>query len=498
MTHHDVIIVNAPKMLGHYFPAAPAVLKGCCHHLGVSSKIIDLNLDFLESCQKKNLDHEKQLVGITENVIPSTELSELVDALMNHWSENIASYSPKILAISVFSYYGQYFAKKLAKKIKSSMTNCKIVMGGSGIKLSLNSEPVFAKKLLEDQVIDFYVEDDGEMAWHNLLISELGLDVPSVQTQEDCVWLPNYDDFEITRYQKFLQHANQQIIVPITGSKGCVRKCDFCEIHQHWKFRQRPAESIVDEIKIILDKVKNPHINFTDSLVNGSLKEFDLMIDLLAHLKMSKEFSWSGQFIIRRQSEFNENRWKKLSISGVRKLDIGVETGSEDLRFRMKKHFTNQDLDFAVQMMDRHGITCTFLLITGHPLETDEDFEKTLSMMERYRQYQSTINTVQLGYAVAIQPGTPLYDRQKELGILLGKNPTIWMSSAVPELTYKKRVDRRIRARDFLLDLGYRLSFDDHTSVDEMQYNLDNFQMEIKIMERLFDSQNKKIDTNLD
>ena len=47
--NHDVVIVNVPKTEGYYLPAAPAVLKGCCKYLGVSSVTIDLNLDFLHN-----------------------------------------------------------------------------------------------------------------------------------------------------------------------------------------------------------------------------------------------------------------------------------------------------------------------------------------------------------------------------------------------------------------------------------------------------------------
>ena len=45
----NVVIINLPKMLGHYLPAAPALLKGACNFLNVSSQVLDFNLEFIDS-----------------------------------------------------------------------------------------------------------------------------------------------------------------------------------------------------------------------------------------------------------------------------------------------------------------------------------------------------------------------------------------------------------------------------------------------------------------
>lgn len=466
----DVVIVNVPKMSINFLPAAPALFKGACNFLNLTSKVIDLNLDYLES-------GAPDLVGITEDNIPDVTTSIQCDTLIQEWVKKIISYNPRLLSISVFSYYGQYFTKRLAEEIKK-VSNCYIIIGGAGISQSLNSEPQFAINLKNTNTIDDFIVGDGEIAWPTLVAKYFNIK-SDILTDKllDIPYSPDYTDSELDRYQR-------PLLVPVTGSKGCVRQCDFCEVHQHWKFQQRPATGIANEIKLILEYVKSPHLHFTDSLVNGSLSEFKKLIDLLIDLRKEHPFTWGGQFIIRTSKEFNDNDWQKLSASGCTTLSIGVETGNEELRTKMNKKFTNTDLDYSFDCMKKYSIKCVLLLIIGHPLETEECFEDTLALLEKYQSY-NIIKTVQLGYAMSVQPGTPIYDNRADYGLTIyKKNPTIWMSKENPELTYQARFDRRVRASEFAIKLGYTMAFDNQHAINEMHHNIVNSSTQIKIIEK--------------
>jgi hypothetical protein len=464
----DVVIVNLPKMLGSYLPAAPAIFKGACNYLGITSKTIDLNLDFVDI-------GSPDLIGITEDAIQDSMIQSQCDQLITQWARKITDISPKILSISVFSYYGQYFAKKLAKEIKEK-SNCYIIIGGAGIQHSINSVPTFAINLKNKKIIDEYLVGDGEISWPESVAKYFNIEFNLKKTL-DIPFYPDYSDYELDRYKK-------PIWIPVTGSRGCVRRCDFCEVHQHWRFQQRTAEHIISEIKLILNLVVCPHIHFTDSLVNGSLKEFKKLLLLLVDLQKTHTFTWGGQFIIRNLKEFDEENWKQLGLSGGTNLEIGIETGNEELRFKMNKPFTNADLDYSVECMKKYSIKCVFLFFIGHPLESDDCFDDTLKLLEKYSTY-GVISSVQFGYAMAVQPGTPIYDNKKDYGLITTKNPTIWMSTLNPSLTYQQRLDRRIQASDFAKSLGYSLSFDDHNAVLEMKNNIKMFDVQIGLVERM-------------
>jgi hypothetical protein len=474
----DVVIVNLPKMLGHYLPAAPALLKGACNSVGVGSVTLDFNLDLLDACKQHKISIEDSIVGITEDNIVNPELKQLVDQLIVAWAQKINSLSPKILAISIFSFYGRYFAKQLATTIA---TNCKIIIGGAGIKDSINSEPHFAVQLKQQSIIDDYIVDDAELAFPMLVAKYLDCAYTANSGTLDLDYIPDYSDYDIKRYQSY---TKKQIYVPVTGSRGCVRQCNFCEIHQHWRFQQRSAKHVVKELESLLELIDNPHFHFTDSLVNGSLKEFDSLLDLLVALQKTHRFSWGGQFIIRDPDQFGEHYWHRLGESNAQKLEIGVETGSESLRYKMNKPFTNESLEFSMQMMEKYSIRCVLMFFIGYPLETDEDFNATLALLTKYKN-NSIVDSVQFGYAMAVMPGTPLNTNKDSYGLVVTKNPTIWLTKQNPTLTFDKRLERRKQISKYAKSLGYRLSFDDDLAIKEMEYNSKTFQTQIKIIEKL-------------
>jgi len=479
----DVIIVNLPKMLGSYFPAAPAVLKGVCDYLGISSKVLDLNLDFLLACKEKNIE-AKDLIGIVDGSIQNKELENLINELVNSWVIKISSLHPKVIAVSLFSYYAQGFAKPLISSLKEK-SSASIVIGGSGIKISINDTPLFAEDLKNSNLIDHYIVDDGELPWYDYLNQKFSLGAGLISPEIEKPFLPNYSDYLTDIYLDFAKDTEtKKIMVPLVGSKGCVRKCDFCEIHQHWKFQQRSAEHIEKEVRQILDAVDNPHIHFTDSLVNGSLSEFRRIVDMMRRVRQEKKFTWGGQFIARESKYFGEQDWQSMAESSFSQAEVGLETGSERLRYQMNKKFSNDAVDFMLEMMDKYRIQCVFLMMAGHPHETQDDFNQTVSMLEKYARYNKTvISSLQLGYAVAVQPGTPLYDDREQLGIVTTKNPAIWINQNNPTLTYDERLRRRLRLSEVAIDLGYKLAFDEHIAVGEYHHNKTAFRNQIKIVE---------------
>lgn len=481
----DVVICNLPKMLGSYLPAAPAILKSVCNYLHLPSKVLDLNLDFLSACQSNGVEMQK-LIGILDGSTKDQELQNLIDDLVDSWVDKITVLNPKVIAISLFSYYAQGFARPLISALRHK-SKAKIVIGGAGIKISINDVPAFAQELKESDQIDHYIVDDGEVDFFEYLKQCFHLDIAPITDAIEKPFLPDYSDYDIDSYLAWAQHTpDKRIMVPVVGSKGCVRQCDFCEIHQHWKFQQKSAEHLEKEIITILDLVDNPHIHFTDSLVNGSLSEFRRIVKMMQTLRQNHKFTWGGQFIVRESNQFDEEDWRDLAASSFSLAEVGLETGSEILRHQMNKKFSNDAVNFMLQMMDKYGVKCVFLMMVGHPHETEDDFKKTVDMLKHYASYSNkVISSLQLGYAVAVQPGTPLYDNSKELRIMTTKNPVIWMNQNNPTLTYSERLKRRQYLSNVAKDLGYTLAFDEDIAVGEYQHNQEVFAKHIKIMESM-------------
>ena len=257
----------------------------------------------------------------------------------------------------------------------------------------------------------------------------------------------------------------------ITGSRGCVRKCTFCDIHKHWKkFVFRSGQSIANEMLYQSRKYKKYKFHFTDSLINGSMKAYRDFISIMAkhNEKATNKISWRGQFIVRGKSSMNANDWELTKLSGAENLAIGVESGSESVRNHMKKQFTNKDLDEFMYFLNLHSIKSTFLIIIGYPTETWEDFLQTLTMFKRYRKYNKVIANISLGSTLGILPGTPLAEKHKN-DIKMNNGENFWIYSKNPTLDFRERIKRRIIAEEECKKMGFIVD-DENSNFKLLQY----------------------------
>ena len=102
--------------------------------------------------------------------------------------------------------------------------------GGSGI----NTDRVFAEELYARRIIDAYIKGDGEESLVELLKGNLDYagingEQPTQIKNLDTLAFPDYSDYELSFYtnKKGLQ------ALPITGSRGCVRNCTFCDVNEN-------------------------------------------------------------------------------------------------------------------------------------------------------------------------------------------------------------------------------------------------------------------------
>ena len=105
-----------------------------------------------------------------------------------------------------------------------------------------------------------------------------------------------------------------------------------------------------------------------------------------------KKIKWSGQFIVRAEKTFSQQDFDNLANSGCTGLEMGIESGNEDVRNHMKKKFTNEDIKYFVSNLGKRKIGMKFLLIVGYLTETKEMFEDTLQLLRDHVQYSHLIS----------------------------------------------------------------------------------------------------------
>jgi len=391
----DIIICIIPKINPDAPTVGPAVLKSHLMYAGFSCEVMDLNIrlynslksinkhdyyffehDSLFSTHHNDLDVERNLIYFSQDFIDFYEENRHI---FMEWIEDFKIRNPTWIGLSILSMYSNSVAIQLSILIREHLPNTKIVWGGAQIANGI-------QKFKDIGILDHYISGDGEFSIVELLKGNLtsnGIDSlnPNQVLDLNTVMLPNYDDIKWDEY-KTIDYTNP---VYITGSRGCVKRCTFCNVYQLWpEYRFRSGRHIADEIIAVRQQYNRQFFKFTDSLINGSMKSFrSLLTELADYHKTDNNFQWASQWIVRSKSQSPETDYQLMADSGCAELDIGIESFSQHVRYHMGKKFTDDDMWWCFDMLRKYQIKHTLLMIVGYPTETEDDHQHTLNTIRR-------------------------------------------------------------------------------------------------------------------
>jgi len=484
----DIVIISVPGTLSQTIPSAPALLKASVESAGFTCKYIDFNIRLYN----EDIENIRELEGYFTTGLNITVENQAIQ-LIETWAKEIIEINPTYLGISVFTYQNRIATKIYCQYIKKN-SNIKIILGGQGLADGgILGKMSYCEELYQQKLIDYWIRSEGEYSLVELLKGNI--DYPGINSNEfkqidnlDLIEYPNYDDYNLSFY------SFQAL--PVTTSRGCIRSCSFCDIHDHWKYRYRRGHKVAEEIIMLSKKYNIKNFIFTDSLVNGNLKEFKKLCEILAEYNTTTKdpINWGGQYIVRAANQLTEKYWEILKKSGASNLAIGVETGSDSVRTHMNKRFTNEDLDYTMSMMEKYNITCIFLMIVGYPTETAEDFQQTKDMFTRYQHLaKDIIIETNIGSTLGILPGTPLYNNALMLNIELDSHENNWVAFDNPTLTLEERINRVNELQNHVNSLGFHTSNNYESIMAQITNNLEllNKRNKLKRMIKIKNLNNK-------
>jgi hypothetical protein len=457
---------------------APAVLKSVVVESGLSCVAFDLNAEVVEFVSNHEKKLEIQDFFYFERVQPGVKpvLNELFDFM----TKRILESSPKFVALSLLHYQCQAAATWLSFCIKKVNPDIKIIIGGPGIVSQLVSKDnTYAETLKSNGLIDHYIHGDGEYTLREILKDNLtytGID--SLNWTEikdlDSLPYPNYDDYNFNLYEsKF---------VGILGSRGCVRQCTFCDVHEHWQnFRWRNGEMIFEEMLSQNKKYGIQFFKFQDSLINGNVKEYNKLIKLLAEHNTNNpdnKLHWASYFIFRPKTQMSEEEWAMTGASGAYVLNVGVESLVDKNRYHIKKKFNNEDLEYSLAMAKKYGVKIFFITLVGYVTETEDDHLETLQWIRDHKHYaMDPIYRFSVGGTLAILPNTWLDRNQKELGVtwLDGKTSPLDGKNHLWEIkSTNNNYETRVRRLNEMIAVAEECGFEIHRAIIDPQKEMEN------------------------
>ena len=356
-------------------------------------------------------------------------------------------------------------------ELRNIFPNIDIFVGGSGVTRFLHNGETddWSKKVISQGIVNHVVIGEGEQAVLDYIkFKKQGINiVPQLNNFNLREKKPNYDDIDINAYQNkaFLEFENHNLTIPITGSRGCVRKCSFCNVETLWpKFVYRSGEDIVNEMQHYIETIGITNFKFTDSLINGSNKAWRNLNKEI--IKRNLKVKYTGQFIAKPIGQTTKEDYDMAQQAGASKLFIGIESGSESVRNHMGKKFNNESLYATIENLSERNIMTHWMMITGYPTETDEDYEQTLKLIEKYKHYKDRITISFVSFVLL--PDSPIayqskYDHLKfQHEYDHGENSLVnyWICESNPTLNFDKRTYRFENAKKFALDCGFGTNID--------------------------------------
>lgn len=282
---------------------------------------------------------------------------------------------------------------------------------------------------ITSDIVKNCVKEQPKIQMNNKVVYEIS---------ENSIYLPrNISNLELDRSffkDRIIVNKYQKVEQAIVTSRECLYNCAFCggarSLNLNVPVRERNEESILKEliqIKEIFPETES--IRILDDLFlknrNSILKainifeQFDFEWRAMAHIKSLKG---------------SEDLFEFLKNSGCRELEIGIESGNEEIRRLINKVGTIEEVYDTITKILDSGINVKGYFMYGFPNENIAQCNDTYLLASRLYKYSLNSSGKFLTSAFQFRPyhGTELYN-------LLNQNISYRHNDALDELVGRRQ-----------------------------------------------------------
>ena len=314
---------------------------------------------------------------------------------------------------------------RLAELIKSQ-TNAKILVGNAQPSVS-PEEYVFP-----GSPFDIAILGEGEQTLYEILEGNALEDIDGVAYLADGVCkktpkrkvidlailpIPAYHKIDMTLYTKPTKYLIRRVpasCAVIFIHRGCPFHCSFCAANSVWNandcgnngcVRKRKIESVIEELTLLENKYGFDFFYIMDDTFG--LSAVDIIEFCDAYQNSGLTMLWAVDARVNSACFKDECLLEMMKRAGCIQIDMGVESGSQDVLDRIQKGITTAQIRHAFSLCHKHGIRCLANILINLPGETIADIEETDALLGRIRPTWVSIGATQP------YPGT---DCNRELG----------------------------------------------------------------------------------
>jgi anaerobic magnesium-protoporphyrin IX monomethyl ester cyclase len=209
-------------------------------------------------------------------------------------------------------------------------------------------------------------------------------------------------------YQEFggiFKNSSNQVSAPILTSRGCSWKCSFCSTpNSMGKLRHRKMSRVTTDLFELYHNYNIQMIHVYDDIFISSHERMNVFLD---EMKTKNIYGKLDLKVMARADTISQlpiSLLKDLKKCGIKRIAIGIESGSNRILKKIKPGVTRENIIEALKNLQTARIEAKGFFMYGIPDENYQNMEETYAFAKFLRDSNLLVNGV-AHYAKAY-PGT--------------------------------------------------------------------------------------------
>lgn len=370
------------------------------------------------------LDQERYEVIIIDGRINESPL----DLIKQHLDEAIC------FGVTVLTGSPIKNALEITRSVKSMRQDLPVIWGGW--HTSLFPE----QTLIDEKTIDITVQGQGELTFKEL-VEEISNKSSLENVKGICYRndmgevvknpprpispMDNYADidYELIDVERYFEKKGRRQLDYIS-STGCYFRCSFCAdpFVYNRKWSAVSPEVMVNKLEELHKRYKFNDLNLQDETY---FTYRDRVIEIAEGIiERGLKFSWAATMRADQGSRMTEEDFVICVNSGLRRLLIGVESGSQEMMDWLKKDIKLEQVYECAERCKSLGISVIFPFIVGFPEETDKSIKATVKVAKELNSMHHNFSTPIFYFKP--YPGSKITEDVLKKGYVLPKSLKEW------------------------------------------------------------------------
>jgi anaerobic magnesium-protoporphyrin IX monomethyl ester cyclase len=324
-------------------------------------------------------------------------------------------------------------AVALSRAAKAHRPDLPVVWGGW-------HPSMFGRECLEEPSVDVTVQAQGEITFHEIcdrlaagesLVGCLGCTFRAEDGEvrqnpprplQDLNRLRPHD-YRLLPVERYYGLKGKRQLDYIS-SQGCAFRCAFCAdpfVYNRKWVGLEPAR-MGEEIEALWRRYRFDDLSFQDETYFTYAPRVEAVAD--EFLRRSLPITWAATMRADQGARLSEDVMAKCKRSGLRRVIVGVESGSQEMMDRIKKDIKLEQVFESAERCLRHGVNVIFPFIVGFPGESDESVQASLDVAKRLRALSPGFETPIFYFKP--YPGSTLTDDAVRDGYVLPRTLEEW------------------------------------------------------------------------